>query len=177
MLSGSRHLIIFLQSLHHRRPQFSHQIRAFSINFLIPSPTLISPYVENGRIYIGISQQTGFPSGNLSHLINQIPVPGVPQSQLSGEISGDITFNAPYSFICKIDRYSQTGFLDEKTLNFIQCPRMFGSRPHIFVIGRRKPPLPETVQMLVDSPHTVFPQHIFPIFLGKIVFQHTPVTI
>ena len=109
--------------------------------------------------------------------MNQVPVPGVSQSQLCREVGGDIAFYPTYAFVREVGRDAEACLFDKEPLYFIQSPGMTGSRPDIRVVGRRKSPLLETVQMFIDGSYAVFPELFFPVRCRQVVFQHPLVTV
>ena len=64
MFSGCCYLMVMLHAAYHFNTQFGNEVRRFPIYFLIASPTLVTADIEDGSIDIGISQHTGFPSGD-----------------------------------------------------------------------------------------------------------------
>ena len=99
------------------------------------------------------------------------------QSELRREIRSTITLHPPNAFVGKIDRNSKTGILNKKPLYFIQCPCMPGSRPHILIIRRRKPPLLKTIQVFINGSYPICPQHILPFGSRKCILQHPFITV
>lgn len=94
------------------------------------------------------------------------------QSQLGGEVGSLVTLYTANAFVGEIDRNAQPRLFDEKTLYFIDGPGVSRCRSYVRIVGGRESPLPETVQMFVDGPHSVFPEAVFPFRSGQIVFQH-----
>ena len=99
------------------------------------------------------------------------------QTELCREIGCFVAFHSPDTFVGEIHRYSQTGFFYKKALYFIQCPGVTGSRPYIFIVRWRQPPLLKTIQMFVDGTHAVFPQHLLPFGSRQIVFQYPLISV
>lgn len=56
MFGCRSYLHVGLKSLSHGDAQFCYQIRAFSINLFVASPALVTAYVQDGGIYVGVPQ-------------------------------------------------------------------------------------------------------------------------
>ena len=139
MLCCSSNSTIFLQSLHHLYAKFSHEIRVLTINLLIASPSLISSYVKNRSIDVGISQKSCLLTGDPADITDQFLVPGTSKSQLSREICCHISLDSANTLIGEIHGNSKPCLLHKETLDFIQSPRMLACRPYIWTFSSQRP--------------------------------------
>ena len=119
MLCSGCDLIVLLKTLHHLDSEFSHEIRALAIDFLITAPSLVTSHIKDRSIYVGISQKSGLAAGDITYLAHQFTVPRMPDSKLGREICRTICLDTSDALIGKVGRDTKTCFLYEEPLHLI----------------------------------------------------------
>ena len=177
MLRSGGNLVILLKSEHHLHAKFSHQIRVLAVDLLITAPALVPPHVENGRIDIGVTEQSSLASRDVSHAADQLAVPGMPQSELGRKIGRPISFDTANAFVGEVRRNAQPGLFDKESLHLIERPGVLGSRPKIRAFINGNAPSTKPIEVFVDRTDPVLPEFGFPFGRRQVVLKHAQIAI
>ena len=114
-----------------------HQIGIFTDRPFPPPPALVSRYIQNRGIDVGVAHGTGFPAFNDTLHISQFLVPCTSQSVHRREAGGASGIQSSDTFIGEIGRNTQSGIFHKETLGFGQrrgqCIRISNFLVQVFV--------------------------------------------
>src|SRR6266571_4974217 len=109
--------VLRLQGSNHMPPELAREIWIFAVGFLRPSPSRIARQVQYRRVHVRVAERTSLTAGDASDLIHQRAIPCAGDGELRRETRRARVGESADAFVGKVDRNSQPGLFDKKSLN------------------------------------------------------------